>query len=154
MQWPLHHWSKCFGSCAIWRSKNFFHNLDFMGIKRRRILRRFQKSYPLLIPMKSLLWEKKILDPKKLWPIMKRSLGQKNLFCYFRYFWKVYNKSQGYFCWKCIKKVENQPTLIYSIRHASCCCGACMSIAAMCFIRAAIMSQANDDFVLILIHTQ
>jgi hypothetical protein len=34
---------------------------------------------------------------------MKRSLGQKNFFCYFRYFWKVHNKSQGYFCWKCKK---------------------------------------------------
>jgi hypothetical protein len=34
-------------------------------------------------------------------------------FCYFRYFGKVCNKSQGYVCWKC-KKVQNQPTLLYS----------------------------------------
>jgi hypothetical protein len=24
--------------------------------------------------------------------------SKKNFFYYFRYFWKVYNKSQGYFC--------------------------------------------------------
>jgi hypothetical protein len=38
--------------------------------------------------------------------------GSKICVCYFRYFWKVCNKSQGYFCWKCKK---NQPTLMYSI---------------------------------------
>jgi hypothetical protein len=67
--------------------------------------------------MKSILWIKNVGPlysalPKKSWPMMKRSLGQKNCFCYFRYFWKVWNKSQGYVCWKC-KKVENQPTLLY-----------------------------------------
>jgi hypothetical protein len=44
---------------------------------------------------------------------MKRSVD-KIFFFYFRYFWKVCNKSQGYFCWKC-KKVQNQPTLVYTI---------------------------------------
>jgi hypothetical protein len=42
-QWPLHHWSKHFGSCTIWRSKIFFHNMDFMEIKRCRILHRLKK---------------------------------------------------------------------------------------------------------------
>jgi hypothetical protein len=70
----------------------------------------------LLIPMKSILWKKFFGPlysewPKKSWPMMKRSLGQTIFFCYFRYFWKDYNKSQGYFCWKC-KKVENQHTLL------------------------------------------
>jgi hypothetical protein len=40
LPWPLHHWSRLFGS---WGPKFFFHNMDFMGIKRRRILCRFQK---------------------------------------------------------------------------------------------------------------
>jgi hypothetical protein len=31
-------------------------------------------------------------------PTMKRSLGQNTFFIYFRYFWKVCNKPQGYFC--------------------------------------------------------
>jgi hypothetical protein len=39
--------------------------------------------------------------------------AKKNFCCYFWYFWKVSNKSQGYFCCKC-KKVKNQPTLIHN----------------------------------------
>jgi hypothetical protein len=54
--------------------------------------------------------------PRKSWPMMKRSLGPKIFFWYFRYFWKVCNKNQGYFCWKC-KKVQNQPTLIGRMRN-------------------------------------
>jgi hypothetical protein len=50
IQWPLHHLSKHFGSRTILRSHIFFlHNMGFMGIKRRRILCRFQKYKPTLV---------------------------------------------------------------------------------------------------------
>jgi hypothetical protein len=39
--------------------------------------------------------------------------GSKEIFFPVFYFWKVYNKLQGYAYWKC-KKVKNQPTLLYS----------------------------------------
>jgi hypothetical protein len=39
---------------------------------------------------------------------MRWSLGQTNLFSfYLRYFWKVCNKSQGYFCVKCKKSPKS-----------------------------------------------
>jgi hypothetical protein len=150
------------------RSKQIFpHNMNFMGLKRSRILRRFQK-YKLTLVIKCT--QKKIsqgascvetkslfcnsffrcillqenvhifeiyvkfcvcwypwspyCERKKFGPLytsewlkMKRSQGQKVFCCcYFRYFWKVWNKSEEYFCWKS-KKVKNQPTLLCNM-HA------------------------------------
>jgi hypothetical protein len=57
--------------------------------------RGLRKILHLLISMESILWNKNF-----------RPL----YVCYFRYFWEVCNKSQGYFCSNC-KKVQNQPTL-------------------------------------------
>jgi hypothetical protein len=36
--------------------------------------------------------------PKMFWPTVEWSLGQNTFFVYFRYFWRVCNKPQGYFC--------------------------------------------------------
>jgi hypothetical protein len=53
---------------------------------------------------------KSILRKKKFWTLTvvvthdEAVTGSNNLFCYFRYFWKACNKSQGYFCFKCKKK--------------------------------------------------
>jgi hypothetical protein len=70
-----------------------------------------RKILRLLIPKKSKLWTQIFLPlycewPKLLWPMMKRSLGQNNLFFHFPYFLKVYNNPKGYACWKC-KKSQN-----------------------------------------------
>jgi hypothetical protein len=62
-----------------------------------------RKILLLLIPMKSILW-KQIFGPlysawpKMFWPTMKRSLAPNTFFIYFRFFWKVGNKPQGYVC--------------------------------------------------------
>jgi hypothetical protein len=51
-------------------------------------------------------------DPKSCYQLLSVNWLKNFFFCYFRYFWSVCNKSQGYFCWNC-KKVKNQPTLMY-----------------------------------------
>jgi hypothetical protein len=77
------------------------------------------KILRLLIPMKSILWIKNFGPlysawPKKWWSMMKWSLGKNFFFCYFQYFWKVCNKSQGYYCWKCKKSPKStNPTVYY-----------------------------------------
>jgi hypothetical protein len=84
------------------------------------------KILHLLIPMKSILWIQNFGPfnsawPKKLGPMRKQSLGQTNLFCYFRYFWKVCNKSQGYFCSKCKKSPKSTHPTVHSSRKISLC---------------------------------
>jgi hypothetical protein len=50
VHWPLPHRCTLWGPCSTYGSKMiFFHNIGFMGIKRRRILRRFQKYKLVLV---------------------------------------------------------------------------------------------------------
>jgi hypothetical protein len=39
---------------------------------------------------------------------------QTNFLCYFRYFWMVCNKYQGYFCWKCQKSQKSTHPILNS----------------------------------------
>jgi hypothetical protein len=53
VHWPLPHRCTLLGPCSTYGSKMIFVlNIGFMGIKKRRILRRFQK-YKLLLVTKS-----------------------------------------------------------------------------------------------------
>jgi hypothetical protein len=45
--------------------------------------------------------------PKVSGPTIKRSLGQKIIFCVFPYFWNEYNNLQWYSCWKCKKRQKS-----------------------------------------------
>jgi hypothetical protein len=73
-----------------------------------------RKILHILIPMKSIFLGKNFGPLYSAWP--KRSLGPKIFFCDFRYFWKVCNKPQGYFCWKCKKSPKStHPIIQYAI---------------------------------------
>jgi hypothetical protein len=68
--------------------------------------------------MKSILWIKNFGPlysawPKKSWPMMKRSLGQKIFFAIFGTFGRYVTYLRGTFV-EIVKKVQNQPTLVHS----------------------------------------
>jgi hypothetical protein len=94
--------------------------------------------------MKSILWIKKF-GPLYIYYIVTQKVTYdeavtvpKNI-CYFQYFWKVSNKSQGYFCWKCKKRSRTNPPystvpVIYSTVNTKEACTCCLVRSFLCYL--------------------